>query len=116
MTKLTTHVLDIYSGKPGEGIKVDLYYIQDGKRKKLNSILLNKDGRADKPLIEGENFKEGQYEIVFFVGDYFKKITDASKIPFLADVVIKFGISNEKEHYLVPMRVSPWSYSTYRGS
>ena len=66
MTNLTTHVLDIYSGKPGEGIKVDLYYIQDSKRKKLNSILLNKDGRADKPLIEGENFKEGQYEIVFF--------------------------------------------------
>tara|TARA_Y100000590_G_scaffold237679_1_gene267448 strand:+ start:18 stop:368 length:351 start_codon:yes stop_codon:yes gene_type:complete len=116
MTKLTTHVLDIYSGKPGEGIKVDLYYIQDSKRKKLNSILLNKDGRADKPLIEGENFKEGQYEIVFFVGDYFKKITDAPKIPFLDDVVIKFGISNAKEHYHVPLLVSPWSYSTYRGS
>ena len=73
MTKLTTHVLDIYSGKPGKGIKVDLYYLQNDKREKINSIILNNDGRADKPLIEGSNFKEGQYELVFFVGDYFNR-------------------------------------------
>jgi len=116
MTKLTTHVLDVYSGKPGKGIKVDLYFIKSGKREKLNSIILNNDGRADKPLIEGSNFQEGQYELVFFVGDYFKKITEMPKIPFLDDVVVKFGISNAKEHYHVPLLVSPWSYSTYRGS
>ena len=67
-------------------------------------------------LVEGNNFKEGQYELVFFVGDYFKKITNLPKTPFLDEVVIKFGISNPNEHYHVPLLVSPWSYSTYRGS
>ena len=62
MTKLTTHVLDVYSGKPGKGIKVDLYYVANNKKEKLNSIILNNDGRADQALIEGVNFKEGQYE------------------------------------------------------
>ena len=66
MTKLTTHVLDVYSGRPGKGIKVDLYQVQNNNREKLNSIILNNDGRADKPLIEGANFKEGKYELVFF--------------------------------------------------
>ena len=116
MTKLTTHVLDVYSGKPGSGIKVDLYQIQNSKREKLSSVILNNDGRTDKPFIEGSNFKEGQYELVFFVGDYFKKITEIPKIPFLDDVVVKFGISNANEHYHVPLLVSPWSYSTYKGS
>ena len=117
MTKLTTHVLDIYSGKPGKGIKVDLYYYEnDNKKNKINSIILNNDGRSDKALIQGVDFKEGKYELIFFVGDYFKKITEISKIPFLDDVVVKFGISNIKEHYHVPLLVSPWSYSTYRGS
>jgi 5-hydroxyisourate hydrolase len=116
MTKLTTHVLDVYSGKPGKGIKVDLYYIENNQRKKINSVILNDDGRADTPLVEGANFVEGKYELIFFVGDYFKKITETHKISFLDDVVIKFGISNSKEHYHVPLLVSPWSYSTYRGS
>jgi len=116
MTKLTTHVLDIYSGKPGKGIKVELYYIENNKTEKLNSIILNNDGRTDKPLVEGANFKEGKYELVFFVGDYFNKINETSKVPFLDDIIIKFGISNPKEHYHVPLLVSPWSYSTYKGS
>ena len=116
MTKLTTHVLDIYSGKPGKGIKVDLYYFNKDQKNKINTIILNADGRSDQALIEGTNFKEGKYELVFFVGDYFKKINGISKIPFLDDVVIRFGISNIEEHYHVPLLVSPWSYSTYRGS
>jgi len=116
MTKLTTHVLDIYSGKPGKGIKVELYYIENNKREKLSSIILNNDGRTDKPLVEGVNFKEGKYELVFFVGNYFNKINETSKVPFLDDIIIKFGISNPKEHYHVPLLVSPWSYSTYKGS
>ena len=117
MTKLTTHVLDVYSGKPGKGIKVDLYYYQnDNQKNKINTIVLNNDGRSDKALIEGVDFKKGKYELVFFVGDYFKKITEISKIPFLDDVIVKFGISNNEEHYHVPLLVSPWSYSTYRGS
>ena len=115
MTKLTTHCLDTFSGKPAKGVKVDVYSVS-GKREKLNSVILNSVGRSDKPLIEGTNFIEGKYELVFFVGDYFKKITETSEIPFLDDVIIKFGISNVTQHYHVPLLVSPWSYSTYRGS
>ena len=121
MTKLTTHVLDVYSGKPGKGMKVELWYIKNPQKipvlaEKLNSVELNNDGRVDQPLLEGANFKEGTYKITFHVGDYFKKITDVPKIPFLDQVDVKFGISNAKEHYHVPLLVSPWSYSTYRGS
>jgi len=115
MTKLTSHCLDTFSGKPAKGIKVEVYSISD-KREKLNSTLLNDNGRSNKPLIEGAAFKEGQYELIFFVGDYFKNITTLSKTPFLNEVIIRFGVSNSKEHYHVPLLVSPWSYSTYRGS
>ena len=116
MTKLTTHVLDIYSGKPGKAIKVELYNLIGNDRKKIKTITLNNDGRTDEPLLEGDKFLEGKYEMVFFIGDYFKDIINTTKIPFLDDVVIRFGISNSKEHYHVPLLVSPWSYSTYRGS
>ena len=115
MTKLTTHCLDTFSGKPAKGIKVDVYALSS-KREKINSVTLDNNGRSDKPLIEGSNFREGQYELIFFVGDYFKNITSLPKIPFLNEVVIRFGISNSKEHYHVPLLVTPWSYSTYRGS
>ena len=115
MTKLTTHCLDTFSGKPAKGVKVDVYSVSS-KREKLNSIVLNNNGRSEKPLIEGTNFKEGQYELVFFVGDYFKKITDLPATPFLNEIIIKFGVSDPTEHYHVPLLVTPWSYSTYRGS
>ena len=80
------------------------------------SVKLNNDGRANSPLVEGENFVKGKYELVFYIGDYFKNISSDKDIPFLDDVVIRFGISNPSEHYHVPLLVSPWSYSTYRGS
>ena len=115
MTKLTTHCLDTFSGKPAKGIKVDVYTVL-AKKEKINSVVLNGNGRSDKPLIDGDNFKEGEYELVFFVGDYFKNIPNLPKIPFLNEVIIRFGVSNPKEHYHVPLLVSPWSYSTYRGS
>ena len=116
MTKLTTHVLDIFSGKPGKGIKVELFFLNGEKREKINSIILNSDGRSDKPLVENETFKNGKYDLIFYIGDYFKKITTLDEIQFLDDVVVRFGISNNKENYHVPLLVSPWSYSTYRGS
>ena len=116
MNKLTTHVLDIFSGKPGKGIKVELFFFNGEKREKINSIILNSDGRSDKPLVENETFKSGKYELIFYIGDYFKKITTLDEIQFLDDVVVRFGISNNKENYHVPLLVSPWSYSTYRGS
>jgi len=115
MTKLTTHCLDTFSGKPAKAVKVEIYSISE-KKEKLNSIVLNNDGRSEKPLLEGASFKEGQYELVFFIGDYFKNLTNLPKTPFLNEVIIRFGISNPQERYHIPLLVSPWSYSTYRGS
>ena len=116
MTKLTTHVLDIYSGKPGKGIKVDLFFLKGENKEKINTIVLNNDGRSDQPLVENDKFKSGKYELVFYIGDYFKNISSINDMPFLDDVVIRFGISDPSQHYHVPLLVSPWSYSTYRGS
>ena len=113
MTKLTTHALDTYSGKPAKGMKVDVYFISE-KKEKIKSIILNNDGRPDEVL--AEPIKMGNYELVFHVGKYFKKITQLKNPNFLNEVSIKFGISNPKEKYHVPLLVSPWSYSTYRGS
>ena len=116
MTKLTTHVLDVFSGKPGKGIKVELFFLDGDNREKLCSIVLNNDGRSEKPLVENEKFKNGKYELIFYIGDYFKTITKLDQLQFLDDVVVRFGISNNNENYHVPLLVSPWSYSTYRGS
>ena len=116
MAKLTTHVLDIYSGKPGKNIKVELFFLNGKDREIINSLVLNTDGRSDKPLAEEDKFKSGKYELVFYIGDYFKEIIKSEKQPFLDDVVVRFNISNSKENYHVPLLVTPWSYSTYRGS
>ena len=116
MAKLTTHVLDVYSGKPGKNIKVELFFLNGKDREIINSLVLNIDGRSDKPLAEEDKFKLGKYELVFYIGDYFKEIIKNEKQPFLDDVVVRFNISNNKENYHVPLLVSPWSYSTYRGS
>ena len=116
MAKLTTHVLDVYSGKPGKNIKVELFFLNGKDREIINSLVLNTDGRPDKPLAEEDKFKSGKYELVFYIGDYFKEIIKNEKQPFLDDVVVRFNISNNKENYHVPLLVSPWSYSTYRGS
>ena len=86
------------------------------KKRKISSLTLNNDGRSDQPLVENEKFKLGKYELVFYIGDYFNKIIESKDLPFLDDVIIRFGISNNKENYHVPLLVSPWSYSTYRGS
>tara|TARA_B100000963_G_scaffold176047_1_gene153082 strand:- start:11657 stop:12007 length:351 start_codon:yes stop_codon:yes gene_type:complete len=116
MTKLTTHVLDVFSGKPGKGIKVELFFLDGENKEKLSSVILNNDGRSEGPLVENENFKNGKYELIFFIGDYFKKISKQDELQFLDDVVVRFSISNNKENYHVPLLVSPWSYTTYRGS
>ena len=113
MTKLTTHALDIYSGKPAKGMKVDVYFVSE-KREKIKSVVLNNDGRPDEVLVE--TIKTGNYELVFHVGEYFKKIAESQNPTFLNEVSVKFGVSNPKEKYHVPLLVSPWSYSTYRGS
>ena len=113
MTKLTTHALDTYSGKPAKGMKLDVYFISD-KKEKIKSIILNEDGRPDEVLVN--TIKTGNYELVFHVGEYFEKIIELKNPKFLNDVSIKFGVSNPKEKYHIPLLVSPWAYSTYRGS
>ena len=113
---LTTHVLDTYNGKPGSHIKGHLFRVKNDKKIKIKDFALNLDGRCDSPILEKEDFIIGKYEIIFFCGDYFKDIKDLSKPFFIDDVIIRFGINNDKEHYHVPLLVSPWSYSTYRGS
>jgi 5-hydroxyisourate hydrolase len=113
MSKLTTHALDTYSGKPAKGMKVDVYFILE-KREKVKSVILNNDGRPDEVLVDP--IKIGNYELIFYVGDYFKKKITLQNPSFLNEVSIKFGVSNAKEKYHIPLLVSPWSYSTYRGS
>ena len=98
MTKLTTHALDTYSGKPGKGMKVDVYLILD-KREKIKSIVLNNDGRSGEALVDP--IKMGKYELVFHVGEYFKNIVELDNPNFLNEVSIKFGISNPKEKELL---------------
>lgn len=115
MAKLTTHVLDTANGRPGDGIALELFGL-DGGRRLIASADTNSDGRTDEPLLAGEDFAFGTYEIVFNIGDYFSS-SDAAVAtpPFLGSVVIRFTIS-EHRNYHVPLLVSPWSYSTYRGS
>ena len=102
MTKLTTHALDTYSGKPGKGLKVDVYLISE-KREKIKSVILNNDGRPDEVLVEP--IRIGNYELVFHVGEYFKKIVELQNPNFLNEVSVKFGVSDPKEKYHVPLLV-----------
>ncbi|MGB1236648.1 MAG: hydroxyisourate hydrolase [Pseudomonadales bacterium] len=116
MGRLTTHILDTANGCPGATISVSLYRIAES-RELLTQTLSNSDGRCDKPLLEGESFSTGKYELVFEIGDYYRKRGTALADPaFLDDVVIRFSIAHSEQHYHVPLLVSPYSYSTYRGS
>ncbi len=113
---LTTHVLDTASGRPGNEIAVDLYRI-DGERRLIAQAVTNNDGRCDSPILSGESFVAGVYELVFAAGEYFRKQgVELPEPAFLDEVVLRFGIADESEHYHVPLLVSPYSYSTYRGS
>lgn len=115
MKRLTTHVLDTAKGKPGSNIKVELYSLRNG-RKLIKTLTTNADGRTDEPLLEGDAFSHGRWELVFHVGSYFSASeSTAPDVPFLDEVPLRFGISSDV-HYHVPLLVSPWSYSTYRGS
>jgi 5-hydroxyisourate hydrolase len=117
MGKLTTHVLDTAHGRPGAGVKVALFAIADGGKQLLKMDVTNADGRCGAPLLEGDALKPGQYELVFNAGDYFADLGVQLPSPRFIDLVtIAFGIAHADENYHVPLVVSPWSYSTYRGS
>ncbi len=137
---LSTHVLDTANGAPAAEMEIRLWRItlsqrsqpaefekeQDAKesnrssenRDLLKTVRTNQDGRTDAPLLEGRAFELGCYELTFAVGDYFARINSAlaKPHPFLNVVPIQFGIADVDAHYHVPLLVSPWSYSTYRGS
>jgi 5-hydroxyisourate hydrolase len=117
MGKLTTHVLDTAHGCPAAGMRVSFFRIDDGVSRELKTLVLNADGRAEAPLLEGAEHRPGRYRLVFAVAAYFAARGAAlADPPFLEDVPLDFGIAAADEHYHVPLLVSPWSYSTYRGS
>jgi 5-hydroxyisourate hydrolase len=114
---LTTHVLDTASGKPGEGIKIEFSVLEGEAYKLLTTVTTNADGRNAQPLLTPENMKAGKYQLVFYVGEYFTKAgTVLPNPPFLEKAIIQFGMADATAHYHVPILVSPWSYTTYRGS
>lgn len=122
MGHLSTHILDTTRGKPGAGIKLVVERIENGKRTVVSTAVTNDDGRCDQALLEGAEFVAGEYEIQFAVGAYLKSTALSNNLHssdthlFLDTVVIRFGVASADEHYHVPLLISPFAYSTYRGS
>ncbi len=113
MAKLSTHVLDLTSGRPAVGLKLDLWRRGDTPQL-VKTVTTNHDGRVDAPLLEGAELVAGGYELVFHVSGYFAE--QGIGCTFLDDVPIRFTISDPTANYHVPLLVTPWGYSTYRGS
>lgn len=119
MGRLTTHVLNTAEGVPGAGITIELYRASDatGDRQLVKTVVTNDDGRCDSPLLEGAAFVKGTYELHFLAGDYFETRGVSDGAPrFLDRILLRVGLSDPGQHYHVPLLVSPYSYSTYRGS
>ena len=115
MGRLTTHILDTMHGCPAAGVDIRLFALGD-RRQLRTSAVTNADGRTETPLLDDEEMQTGSYELEFDIGDYFRASDAPMAEPaFLDTVVIRFSIKAD-EHYHVPLLVSPWSYSTYRGS
>src|SRR5215475_4787737 len=115
--RLSTHVLDTANGCPAHGMQIELWSFDSDKRTLLKTVRTNPDGRSDEPLLVGGEFRVGQYELVFHVGDYFAgKGHPPSKFRFLDHVPVRFGIADANAAYHVPLLVSPWAYSSYLGS
>jgi 5-hydroxyisourate hydrolase len=117
MGKLTTHVLNIASGTPAAGMRVELRAYGDLGASLEADSRTNSDGRCGAPLVEGAALRAGRYSLTFHVADYFRSLgLELGDPPFLDEVVIDFGVADASRDYHVPLLVSPWSYSTYRGS
>ena len=114
---LTTHVLDTMHGTPAEGLKIQLHKIDGDSKTLIKDVKTNADGRVDAPLLKNETFATGVYELSFYVADYYRAKGVSLPEPAFIDVVpLRFGIADAHSHYHVPLLVSPFSYSTYRGS
>lgn len=117
MGKLSTHVLDTAHGRPAANMDVQLLRIEHDGARLLLQLRTNADGRSDAPLLSGETLLSGRYELVFAVGDYFRTLgLELAEPAFLDEVRVAFGVASAEQNYHVPLLVSPWSYSTYRGS
>ena len=114
---LSTHVLDTARGCPAEGIRIVLYRVSGNSHRKIAEAVTNADGRTDAPLLDGKAFKAGNYELIFFTGEYLDSTSgDLPEPKFLDQIPIRFGIADTGAHYHVPLLLSPFGYSTYRGS
>ena len=114
---LTTHVLDTARGVPAAGVVIWLYRVTGNSHKKIAEVVTNADGRSDVPLLKGKDFRAGSYELVFHAGDYLRGTGQvAGEVLFLDQVPIRFGVTDDAAHYHVPLLLSPYGYSTYRGS
>ena len=114
---LTTHILDTARGRPADGVKILLYRVSGNSHRKIAEAITNADGRTDNPILPAGKFSAGQYELIFEIGPYLRAKGLAGDEPlFLDSVPVRFGIADEDDHYHVPLLVSPYGYSTYRGS
>lgn len=117
MGRLSTHVLDTRHGRPAAGVRIELFALEGEARRRLAEAATNADGRTEAPLLTGEAFRPGRYEIAFHVGAYFRAHGIGGADPAFLDVVpVRFGLAEPDGHYHVPLLVTPWSYTTYRGS
>jgi 5-hydroxyisourate hydrolase len=117
MGRLSTHILDTARGRPAAGVKIMLYRITGQSHRKIAEVVTNADGRTDAPLLEGAKLTAGTYELVFCAGEYVRATGQAGAgILFLDEIPIRFGVPDAAAHYHVPLLLSPFGYSTYRGS
>jgi 5-hydroxyisourate hydrolase len=117
MGRLTTHVLDTATGRPAQGMRIELHWLDGSVRQLVADLVTNEDGRCGGPLLEDDAFTAGLYELTFHAGAYFDAIgLDLPEPKFLDQVPLRFGIADASQHYHVPLLISPFSFSTYRGS
>ncbi len=113
MARISTHVLDTSRGEPAQGLAIDLHFCA----KLVKTAVTNIDGRTDQPLVSADRLETGVYELTFHAGDYFRATgVTLTAPPFLDEVVVRFGVADPKGNYHVPLLLSPYGYSTYRGS
>jgi len=115
--RVTTHVLDTALGKPAAGVKIMLYRVNGNSHQKIAETVTNADGRTDAPMLDGAKLTVGSYELVFCAGDYLRASGQSTgEVLFLDEIPIRFGVPDAGQHYHVPLLISPFAYSTYRGS